>query len=707
MNDLERLIKESLEGAGHSYSPSDEHSARARFIQRRKRRRAYWFTGTAAATAMAVAVALFVVPGRVTEEAPIQVAARPLAVVETIEVGGAPASIVSDGTAVWVSNTAGSGVVRIDPETNEFENVLAREGQTPDELAVTTSELWGDDLWVTTEEGVVTRLDSSTGEILGDATVISSGQDAGPVFLDAVAGKGVLWAVEPRADGILRFRGSGKLDVEEARLAEGLTDIASDGDRLWGLAEDGGVHRFTYGAFEIDASDLVKVGEADAGRNADLAAGLGYVWVSSGDDSDLRIFRIDPAEEEVLEIPLEGGRYADLTVADGRLWVLAGGGDESLLYRVTADGAIEGEPLRLPGTTNDIAVGAGSAWVADTEAGTVLRISEASEEEGPEPVPTEPADGAQSSAQPFFAYSANGDIYVELTDGTNRQITMSPDEELNPTFLLDDSLVFERHDYETDWWGLVRHDPATGEESSVPLPDGWEGGAHPAVSMAGDLAVALTRGEVDTILVWPGYFTEQRADGALEVPLPEGLSDPRGLIFSDDAKVLYYQAIGEGWVTVQLPWQEGDPPTPFVLNGVNDQPPGTTYVQPEDPNEQGFTVLDVCCRETEGDPYSQFRIAEIAFTEGGATHQSVSGPVALDDADPGKLSMISLHGAVLNVEGEWDLFVEDGGSWLVTDGTRVWLLNRDGGGQMMPETLAAGELSGFSVNPVLEVVEDS
>ena len=699
MKDLEQLIKQSLEGAGQAYSPSDEIAARERFIRLRRRRRGYWFAGSATATAMAVAVALFVVPSRTgTPDQPIQVAARPLQVVQTIEVGGSPSSLVSDGDSVWVSNAEGHGVVRIDPKTNEVEAVLGREGQTPDELAAS-----GRDLWVTTEQGTVTRLNGRTGEILGDMSAVDRLKietDRAATHLDVAAGEEELWAVSGADDRFFRARETDGFEVDLFDFGMGFSDVAYDG-RVWLLGEDDNIYSLIEPSPEGVGGSVELLGDAGlegvGGGNSDLAAGLGYVWASSGDDSDLRIFRADPSgNEDVLEIPLEG-RYADLTVADGRLWVLTGGGEESLLYRIAPDGAIEGEPLFLPATVNDIAVGAGAAWVADTASGNVLRIEEGAED--PAPAETEEPVG---SAQPFFAYSADGDIYLELTDGTNRQVTMSPDEELNPTFVFGDALVFERHDHETDWFGLVRHDLATGEESSVPLPDGWEGGAHPAVSAAGDLAVALTREEGETIVVWPGYFTEERAEGALEVPLPEELSDVRGLIFSDDAKVLYYQAIGEGWVTVQLPWKEGAPPTPFVLNGVNDQPRGTTYVQPDDATEDNVTVLDVCCRETDGDPYSQFSIARIYFTEGGATHKGLSGPADLAGAEPGSLSMVSLHGAVAQEDGSWDLFADEQGSWLVTDGSQVWLLTTEGGGGLAPDTLAGGELSGFSVNPTLE-----
>lgn len=707
MNDLERLIKRSLEGVGHSYSPSDEIAAREEFIRLRRRRRGYWFAGTAAATAMAVAVALFVVPSRIGPPGdPIQVAARPLEVVGAIDVGGAPASIVSDGDAVWVSNTAGGGVLRIDPETHQTEAVAGWDGRTPDELVVSGSTVRAANLWVTTTEGVVTRLDGYSGEILGEALLGSRSATADgtpatdPVFLDVVAGDGVMWGVEPQSEGVLRFSGLGELDIEEAQLSEVFTDIAYDGRLLWGLDDLGAVHSFTYDPLlDAEASTPIRHEGAAGGRNADLAAGLGYVWVSSGDDEELRIYRIDPSgEEDVLEIPLEG-RYADLTVADGRLWVLASGDEESLLYRVTPEGAVEGDPLRLPGSANDIAVGAGSAWVPDTEAGTVLRIKESSGEE-PGPVATE-ANEDPSSAQPFFAYSADGDIYLELTDGSTRQITMSPDEERNPTFALG-SLIFERHDYETDWFGLIRHDLASGEDHPVALDDGWEGGSHPAVSAAGDLAWV---DEAGAIRVWEGYLTtpEPGSNDIASIPLADGLSDPRGLIFSDDAKALYYQAIGEGWVTVQVPLDQGPSPTPFVLNGINDQPRGTTYVQPDDATGDNITVLDVCCRDTEGDPYSQFSIARIAFTEGGATHEGITGPVPLQDADPGALTMISLHGALFNEDGSWDLFADEGGSWLVTDGATLWLLHSDGGGELAPDTLETGaDLHGFTVDPTLE-----
>jgi hypothetical protein len=117
-----------------------------------------------------------------------------------------------------------------------------------------------------------------------------------------------------------------------------------------------------------------------------------------------------------------------------------------------------------------------------------------------------------------------------------------------------------------------------------------------------------------------------------------------------------------------------------------------------------ITVLDVCCRDTEGDPYSQFAIARVLFTEGGATHEGVTKAVALNEPDPSDLKMVSLHGAVLREDGSWDLFADEAGSWLVTDGASVWLLRSDGGEKLSPDTLEGyGDLvGGFAVNPTLE-----
>lgn len=715
MKDLERLLSEAMRAEGEQIDP-DIHSARRRFLEkRRKRRFTLAYSGVALAGA-AIAAAVFVassVPSPFQEDE-LDLAFAIPAVVATASVPGEPqaAAVVADG--VWVSNATLGVVSKVDPESNEVMATLdvgamRLEGE-PDELVAA-----GDSLLVTTTSGEVLVLDGATGGFAGGGRPVSvsgavePGAAARPsdLFrLDLDVSEEGVWIADENNGALHSFfaAGSGGSDFTSTPVDDLAPDDVAVGDgRVFALDSERGL----VAVYEISGESgapqtIVRAGEpftVPSGNFMDMRYGFGKLWIS--DDSG-SVHAFDPGTGELLSTTDVGGRYADLTVDADSVWALpAGEGDGGRLVALDPeDGQLRNEGMSLGGNPVDVVSGLGSLWVVDRAgdqgaAGpALLRVDPTGEgTPSPEPDDTQPDDN-ETSAQPFFVYSADGDIYMEMTDGTTKQVTMTADDEFNPTFGFD-TLIFERHDYENDWSGLIEHNLTTGEEQMLQI----DGASHPAMSAGSDLAWVNDSGSIE---IWPQFPTKKGEAKRFEVPLPGGLSDPRSLIFSDDAKFLYYQAIGEGWVTVQLSIEGDGAPSSFVLNGINDQPSGATYIQPEDPYKS-VTVLEVCCREVEGDPYSQFSVSRIALTEGGASHEFVTGPVALEGADPASLTMTSLHGASLGSDGAWSLFDDPKGSWLVTDGTSLWLLSTGGGEQLAPDTLAGeAEISGFSVNPTLE-----
>ena len=719
MRDIERLLAEAMQTEGERVDP-DTYSARREFLERRRKKRIrFAFSGVAVACA-AVAAAVFVassVPSPVTDDE-LELASAIPVVVATAPVEGAPeaAAVVEDG--VWIANAEPGRISKIEPATNEVITSVALDGSvgTPDEIVPV-----GSFVAVTTTDGYIHVLDAGSGEVpdsepqgglgpipmdMEEPTAAARRSDTFRLDLDVVGdtvwvaneNDGYIYALHGAGSGGKDFTGEPVEDIAP-------NDVAVGDGRVFGLDGDRG----KVAVFEITGEPgppkLERTGTFDSpsGNYLDMRYGFGKLWIS---DESGNVYAFDPDSGEELSVTQVGGRYSDLVVDSESVWALPGGDGAGRLVAIDPDdGALRNEGTPIDGNPVDVVSGLGSLWVVDKAgatdgaAGSLLRVDPTGVgTPSPEPEKTPAENGEEaSSAEPFFVYSAAGDVFLEMTDGSSKQISMGPDEELNPTFGFG-SLIFERHDYENDRFGLIEHDLETGEEQLL----GIDGGSHPVMSAGGDLAWVNGSGSIE---LWPGFSrSEGKVAKRIEIPLPEGLGDARSLIFSDDAQYLYYQALGEGWVTVQVSLEgDGSTPSSFVLNGVNDQPPGSTFIAPEDPSTDGVTVLDVCCREVEGDPYSQFRIARLAFPEGAATYEAITGPADLADADPGSLTMVSLHGAVQQGDGAWELFADEKGSWLVSDGSSLWLLHTGSGGQMTPDTLAGAEaLSGLSVNPFLE-----
>lgn len=736
MTDIERLLTEAFQKEGESFDP-DVHKARQIFLQRRRKRRiGFAFSGVALAGA-AVAAALFVASGvpnpMRTDEIDLSHAIPK--VVASAPVSGAPeaAAVVSDG--VWIANAEPGFVSKIDPATNEVVASVRLDGSsgTPDEIVAV-----GSSLAVTTTDGFVHILDAAT----ADASDYATKQGIGPISMDIdgptqaarpsetfrldldVAGDTVWVANENNGFiyGIFNA-GSGDKDFTGEPVEDiAPNDIAVGDGRVFGLDGDRGKVAVFDITGEPGPPKLERSGTFDvpSGAFLDMRYGFGKLWISD-ESGSVRAF--DPDSGEELSAAEVGGRYSDLVIDEDSVWALPGGDDAGgrLLAIDPEDGSVRNDGVAIEGNPVDVVSGLGSLWIVDKAGssdggapGSLLRVDPTGAgTPSPEAEPTAPDDTTEATpaegAQIVFAYSAGGEIFAEYEDGTTLQLTTTPDEEINPEFGLN-SILFERHDFESDWFGIIEHDLLTGEEEIV-----VEMGTEPAVSPGGDLAwVDVDEDDRVMINVAPSLEDGAKANRGYAFPAGEFFSEARGLEWSDDAKTLFYQAKGDGWVTAQaqIPanFNAGAVSAiqPFVLNGINDQPPGATFVQPDNATADAIDVANVCCREVEGDPYSQVRIGKISFTEGGAAYSDLSEPIPVDDADPDSVGMFSTH-QLAYVDGAWDVF-SGARSWIVSYAGNVWLVNEDGGIQHLggpdgEDLLEAGHdpgFSGFTLNPTLE-----
>jgi streptogramin lyase len=699
MSDLERLLKSTLQEAGGAYRPSDEAAARRRFLEQRRKRRFRFAAAGAVVTATAVLIAVVAVPRLPDDtERPELASAIAPEVMATIPAGDGPTGIGSGNEGIWVADPDAGVVSQIDPATNEVVATIELPGTSPDEVVAGDGVVWASD-----GGGSLAMIDPATSS--RQLTVPLPG--VGDSSLDLALGEEQsVWAVDPATGRVYRVSG----DLPEESSIEGLssTDVAAGDEGVWVLDGPAGswADITPLGTPRKMTPVIDAPGVIEGGPNADLAVGFGYLWISTGGSGS--VYRVDPSTEEV-EVINVGGRYADLTVGEGAVWALVAGEESAELVAIDPGSAtVSGEPLSLGAGAIDVVTGHGSLWVPDKSGASVLRIDPTPDNQAtPHPETTDdvaeesPAPGAQI----IFAFSANGDIYLQYDDGTTELLTPSGAIEVNPEFGYT-SLFYERHDDESDDILIVEHDLLSGDDRAFE-------GSQPAFSPGGDLAwVDPLPIDEPLIHVAPYRNGKVQEDQELVFSAGEFFTEVRALEWSDDGEALYYQAKGEGWVTVRatVAGVDGDI-QPFVLNGVNDQPQGSNLVSPANATGGSIEVASVCCSMVEGDPHSQVDIGQLVFTEGGATYSDLTaepltfgpGPV-----DPGSIELAWMDELAFR-NGSWELFTGTR-SWILSYAGNVWLVDEDGGrvhlgGPDGESILGLGHdpgFGGFALNPALE-----
>jgi len=669
MSDLERLLAETLRDAGEGYEPSDPVEARRRFLERARRRRWYGFVRLAAVGGVAVAAALFFFPRPSTEEnvnRPQDLAGAP-EVVARVAVGGEPVSIDStSGSEVWVAGD--DRLVAIDPDTNETTGMII--DLPADEVAVGETTVW---VAHDGPEGTVTEVDPSGDKVETRLQVAST---EGATWDIAVEGD-TLWAV----DG---FSGNVSSSLHETSFEQPIedavfSDVAAADGEVWVLDEsEGRVLKMS----PVPKGDESYEFTVPAGEDADLASGLGYVWVSPGNGT---LVRLDPTTGDNEELDL-GDSYMDLTVHEKSVWALVNVDEEHKQLFEVNPGTMEviGKPLQIEGDANDVVADAGSVWVADG-GGEVLRIEPARDTDDAPP----PAEDDQSNVEPspapldpgevLFVYSANGDIYGETLQG--EVVLLNPpsgDIEQHPSFAPDgQSIVYERLDMEKRPEGrepfVIQLDLATGEEKAIGA------GAWPALAPDGRLASVhadmTAEGLHSAIMI---SESPDRSAYANEVGTAE-LPNVSHLSWSPNGKRLVWQASGEGTV-IKGAGVDGMQLIGETLHWSPGSSAGQGYVSPQAATSDWIRVLQVCCSPTEGDPYESMDAGRVRFQAGRAVFfreanldiPSIEPTLEVESLSSGSLSLVPEE----QPQARWATDASSP-SFFVSDGLTLWLVSSD------------------------------
>ncbi|MDH4111561.1 MAG: hypothetical protein OEV60_02625 [Actinomycetota bacterium] len=262
----------------------------------------------AAVVAIAIALTSTVVLVRVLHFEPrsAQPAEARASITTQIEVASIPLSMAFAENAVWVVSAEDSLLQRIDPDTNEVVAEIRVFGpnRRPNEIRSTPGAIW-----VTSEEGGVTRVDAATNEVSGRWPIHGD-------FVDWT--RGSIWISSPDRGQVIRI------------------DALSD---------------------EIVARIPVPH------RPTGLLATDWAVWVVNDDPASDRetLTQIDPRTNEVQQIVRVGGELAEEIVwsPDGTIWV-AGCIDDRhacawtpLGIDATSGEIVHRRPVTIPGNTED------------------------------------------------------------------------------------------------------------------------------------------------------------------------------------------------------------------------------------------------------------------------------------------------------------------------------------------------------------------
>lgn len=212
-------------------------------------------------------------------------------------------SVTSD--AVWAG--ASSGLVRIDPETLEPEQIerAPRFG-----LATNEGAVWATDF----DAGTVARFDAATNEG-NDVAELSGNPAALTIFEDSV------WVAQQRGGSVSRLDASSGQIVAEVPVSDVgfVKGIAADEQSVWtGISAEGPVVRI-----DPATNEVVAVIETTTSPCGGIALQPDAVWVSSCFDDHYAI-HIDPRTNElVAEIDIRGHNGGPVLV-DGFPWFPVG-----------------------------------------------------------------------------------------------------------------------------------------------------------------------------------------------------------------------------------------------------------------------------------------------------------------------------------------------------------------------------------------------
>ena len=227
-------------------------------------------------------------------------------VVRTYAVGLPPTGIAALNGSVWVAGSSPTqpkvAVIRLDPEFG----VVSRTATIADVAAGTPASVVSDgsSLWVAPETGLLSWLDPRSGRVLAQI-------DPGAGTVGAAASQGRVWLTDNLAGTVTEVDTSRR--PHSAAVGNGPSGVAVGGGSIW-IADS-----LDDTVVRIDPVTRRVVHVTAVGRDpTQLAVGLGSVWVANSMDGT--VTRIDEASGLVTKTIAVGASPQSILVANGRVW---------------------------------------------------------------------------------------------------------------------------------------------------------------------------------------------------------------------------------------------------------------------------------------------------------------------------------------------------------------------------------------------------
>ncbi len=263
-----------------------------------------------------------------------------------VPVGSAPTEVAASDDWVWVLNSNdGAGTIsKLDARTRAVASTFSVPG-TPRNLVAAFGSLW-----VGTVEGRVLRIDPETDLVESRWTLPNAGVSTA---FDEDPGAGWL-AVSPDAIWAGSLRALSRIDPETSRLRRATSAVW--GPMAYGF---GSIWILGAGVERISAATMRHVATvAEGGFYADVAAGLGSVWLA--DDSRHAIVRVDPARGVVARKYALGGAPFGVAVGAGGAWASS---DDGTVVRIDP-GRERVEVIDVGGAPRSLDVSGRTVWVS-------------------------------------------------------------------------------------------------------------------------------------------------------------------------------------------------------------------------------------------------------------------------------------------------------------------------------------------------------
>ncbi|MFZ4434799.1 MAG: hypothetical protein ACOYOQ_16535, partial [Microthrixaceae bacterium] len=271
-----------------------------------------------------------------------------------------PGGIADAGTSVWVTNTSGSRVWRIDPATNQIVASIAV-GTNPAGVVSSGSAIWV----ANSGSDTVSRIDPSNNTV---SATVAVGDGPNQLAWDGT----YVWVTNSGSDTVSRINPSGNV-VTSYPVGDNPTGVAAAG-------ASGGVFVANTGSDSLtkltQATGAVAATVTGLRDPVGVAFGGGAIWVSNSDPVDgNNVTRVNPANAQVVTtVGLPGALKSPQGVAvEGTsTWVATYKTDviariDQATNAVTTQVGVGVDPI-------SVASGTGRVWVSNTSASSVTRL---------------------------------------------------------------------------------------------------------------------------------------------------------------------------------------------------------------------------------------------------------------------------------------------------------------------------------------------